>query len=85
MSIHANLHEGVVANYLFCSAIRGVVRVARQPTERAPYASRELAQVDLRDNKITDSERRTALRLIVRRVAEGGVRLAAVLNRVYGG
>jgi hypothetical protein len=36
------------------------------------------------DNKITDSERRTALRLIEQRVAEGGVRLAAVLNRVYG-
>ena len=40
----------MVANYLFCSAIRGVVRVARQPTERAPYASRELAQVDLREH-----------------------------------
>jgi len=37
------------------------------------------------DNRITSSERQAALRLIVRRVAEGGVRLAAVLNRVYGG
>jgi nuclease S1 len=34
------------------------------------------------DNEIDDDERKTALRIIEKRVARGGVRLAAVLNRI---
>jgi hypothetical protein len=37
------------------------------------------------DNRITSSERTEAARIIEKRVARGGVRLAAVLNRAFAG